>query len=164
MGQIGKGKLMSANIPIRPDVPAKKSHTIRNLILGGVAVLIIASALATQDATTPTDAPSDQAPEVVGSGFTVSQENAIESAQNYLSTAPFSESGLIEQLEFEGYSKDDASFAVSHIQVDWNEQAARSAANYLDSMPFSRSGLIEQLEFEGFTHSQAVYGVNQTGL
>ena len=129
-----------------------------------MAVLFIASACATQDATTPTDAPPDQAPEVVGSGFTVSQENAIESAQNYLSTQAFSESGLIEQLEFEGYSKDDASFAVSHIEVDWNEQAARSAANYLDTMPFSRSGLIEQLEFEGYTHSQAIYGVDQTGL
>jgi colicin import membrane protein len=125
---------------------------------------LITSAFAAQDATTPTDAPSDQAPGVVGSGFTVSQENAIESAQNYLSTQPFSESGLIEQLEFEGYSKDDASSAVGHIEVDWNDQAARSAANYLDTMPFSRSGLIEQLEFEGFTHSQATYGVNTTGL
>jgi hypothetical protein len=77
---------------------------------------------------------------------------------------PFSRSGLIEQLEFEGYSKDDATFAVDSITVDWNEQAARAAENYLETMPFSRASLIEQLEFEGYTTAQAEYGVSTTGL
>ena len=67
----------------------------------------------------------------------------------------------------EGYSRADATYAVNHIDVDWNEQAAKAAQNYLDTMPFSRQGLIEQLSSDagdGYTHAQAVYGVNQTGL
>lgn len=93
--------------------------------------------------------------------LTAGQENAIGSAEDYLAFAAFSRSGLIEQLEFEGFSAKDATFAVMHIEVDWNEQAAKSAKEYLDMSSFSRSALIEQLVFEGFTRSQAEYGVNK---
>lgn len=110
------------------------------------------------------EAPEPDAPEVEEPVFTVSQENAIQTATDYLAFTAFSESGLIEQLEFEGFSKADARFAVNHIRVNWNEQAAKSAKNYLEFSSFSRQGLIDQLEFEGFTHQQAVYGVNTTGL
>ena len=103
-------------------------------------------------------------PEIVEPEFTVSQENAIESAKSYLDFSAFSKSGLIDQLKFEGYSKADARFAVNHISVNWNEQAARSAKAYLDYGSFSRQGLIDQLKVEGFTTQQAIYGVNTTGL
>ena len=96
--------------------------------------------------------------------MSVSQENAVESAENYLEFQAFSRKGLIDQLKFEGYSVSDATFAVDHVNPDWNEQAAKSAKNYLDTQAFSRKGLIEQLEFEGFTTEQATYGVNQSGL
>lgn len=77
---------------------------------------------------------------------------------------PFSRKGLIEQLEFEGFSEEDAIYAVDSIEVDWKEQAARAAENYLDNMSFSRKSLIEQLEFEGYTPEEAEYGVSTTGL
>ena len=92
------------------------------------------------------------------------QQNALRSAQNYLNTAPFSRSGLIEQLTFEDYSSSEAEFAAANVDADWSEQAAKAAKNYLDISPFSRSGLIEQLTFEGYTQSQATYGVRQAGL
>jgi hypothetical protein len=76
----------------------------------------------------------------------------------------FSRSGLIHQLEFEGFATEDATYGVDAVTVDWNEQAAKSAAGYLDVMAFSRSGLIHQLVFEGFTQEQAEYGVSTTGL
>lgn len=95
---------------------------------------------------------------------TVSQQNALRSAQNYLDFQAFSHSGLIKQLEFEEYSTEDATWAVDRVEVDWNEQAAKSAQNYLEFQGFSRQGLIDQLIFEGFTPKQAEYGVSQTGL
>jgi hypothetical protein len=67
-------------------------------------------------------------------------------------------------LEFEGYSTNDATWAVDNLDVDWNEQAAKTAQDYLDYTSFSRSGLIGQLEFDGYTPEQAEYGVSQTGL
>lgn len=94
---------------------------------------------------------------------TKGEENALKSAQSYLNVMAFSYSGLISQLEYEGYSHSEAVYGADHCGADWNEQAAKSAANYLEIMSFSRSGLIEQLEFEGFTHTQAVYGVEQNG-
>ena len=75
----------------------------------------------------------------------------------------FSRKGLIEQLEFEGYSTEAATIAVDSLGVDWNEQAAKCAENYLDLMSFSRSGLIDQLIFEGFTREEAEYGVSAVG-
>lgn len=96
--------------------------------------------------------------------LTVSQQNAIESAQSYLSFTAFSRQGLIDQLVFEQYSVEDATFAVDYLNVDWNEQAAKSAQSYLEFTSFSRQGLIDQLIFEGFTPEQAEYGVNAVGL
>ncbi|KRE98714.1 hypothetical protein ASG88_16830 [Nocardioides sp. Soil777] len=94
----------------------------------------------------------------------VPQENARESAENYLDLMAYSRSGLIEQLEFEGYSTKDATYGVDAQKADWNKQAAASAENYLDMMAYSRSGLIDQLEFEGYTTAQATFGANKVGL
>ena len=95
---------------------------------------------------------------------TVSQRNAVRTAKDYLDYTAFSRTGLIRQLEYEGFSTDDATFAVDHIAVDWNEQAAKSAKDYLEYSGFSRSGLINQLEYEGFTPAQAAYGATAAGL
>jgi colicin import membrane protein len=99
-----------------------------------------------------------------GQTLTSGQTNALRAAQDYLNYSAFSRSGLIEQLEFEGYSTGDATFAVDAANVNWKEQAAKAAENYLDYSAFSRSGLIEQLQFEGYTREQAEYGVTQAGL
>lgn len=95
---------------------------------------------------------------------TAGMNNALRSAKSYLNTMPFSYTGLIQQLEYEKYSHDEAVYAADNCGADWNEQAAKSAKSYLKTMPFSRDGLIDQLQYEGFTYDQAVYGVDKTGL
>lgn len=95
---------------------------------------------------------------------TRSQQNALGKAKQYLNFTAFSREGLIRQLEFEGFSYADASWAADKVGANWNKQAARMAEQYLDFTYFSREGLIGQLEFEGFTSSQARYGVNAAGL
>lgn len=95
--------------------------------------------------------------------LTMGEQNAVAKANSYLSIMHFSRAGLIEQLEFEGFTTEEATFAVDYIEVDWNEQAAGKAQDYIDTMSFSRTGLIEQLEFEGFTKEQAEYGVTAIG-
>ncbi|MBB5750148.1 Ltp family lipoprotein [Micrococcus sp. TA1] len=125
-----------------------------------------ADAQASQEAEAKAEAEAEaeaQAAEEAAAG-TVSQQNALRSAENYLDFTAFSRPGLIDQLEFEGYSTADATWAVDRLTVDWKEQAVKSAANYLDFTSFSRQGLIDQLVFEGFTAEQATYGVDQTGL
>lgn len=92
--------------------------------------------------------------------MTGGQRNAVHAATDYLKFTAFSRQGLIEQLEFEGYSTEDATFAVDHLKPDWREQAVRSAEDYLDYSAFSRSGLIDQLKFEGYSADEATYGVD----
>ncbi len=91
---------------------------------------------------------------------TVGERMALSSAKNYLRTMGFSKKGLIRQLEFEGYSTTEATYAVNNCGANWNEQAVRVAKNYLNTMGFSKQGLIDQLIFEGFTDDEATYGAN----
>lgn len=97
------------------------------------------------------------------SSLTLEQQNAIRSVESYLSFTSFSRTGLIDQLEYEGYSTETATFAVDNYNIDWNEQAAKKAQEYLDFSSFSRDELIDQLEYEGFTAEQAEYGVTAVG-
>ena len=95
---------------------------------------------------------------------TVNQTNAREKAEQYLDYSAFSRQGLIQQLEYEGFSKIDAEYGTDALNADWREQAALKAKQYLDYSSFSRQGLVDQLLYEGFTQKQAEYGVSTTGL
>lgn len=127
------------------------------------------------EATLPEDSSvaEDSTPEIVvdepavddsSSSETASQAQARGMASDYLDTMSFSLKGLIKQLEFEGFSKADATYGANAVNADWNEQAAIAAGDYLDIMSFSRSGLIDQLVFDGYTPAQAKYGVSAAGL
>jgi hypothetical protein len=102
--------------------------------------------------------------------MTLSLENAVQSAKNYLGFKAFSKRGLIPQLSSKAgdcFARADAVYAVNHIKVNWNEQAARAAKEYLNMMSFSHDGLVQQLSSkagDGYTRAQAEYGVSQAGL
>lgn len=104
---------------------------------------------------TPTQEPSET--------YTLGQKNAIRKANDYLNFGAFSYTGLIEQLKYEGYSVEDATFAADRCGADWNQQAAKKAQNYIEYKAFSRDGLIDQLKYEGFTQEQAEYGAIAAG-
>lgn len=115
-----------------------------------------------------TSAAPTQASTPTGPTYTKSQQNAIDSAKQYLSMQPFSRTGLINQLSSstgEGFPHADAVFAVDHLgPVDWTHEAYLSAKQYLQMQPQSLNDLINQLESsagEGFTHAQAVAGATQ---
>ena len=95
---------------------------------------------------------------------TLGMENAKDTAQSYIDNlGGFSKERLIEQLKYEGYTDDEANYAVNNIVVNWKEQCAMSARSYLDYSSFSRSGLYDQLEYEGFTHEEIEYGLQAVG-
>lgn len=94
----------------------------------------------------------------------VSAANALKAAKQYLKVMPFSYKKLIKQLEFDGYSSEDATYAADNCEADWDEQAVKAAKNYLKIMAFSEKKLIQQLEFDGFTNEQATYAAEQNGF
>ena len=99
----------------------------------------------------------------LGENITMGERNALREAKDYLDFSAFSYEGLIDQLEYEGYSHDEAVYAVDNCGADWNEQALFSALSYLDFAAFSYTGLIDQLEYEEFTTEQATYGADNCG-
>ena len=94
---------------------------------------------------------------------TLEDLNALSQALSYLSHSDFSYSGLVDQLEYEGYSQEACIYAADHCGADWYEQALKSAKSYLSHSHFSYSGLVDQLEYEGFTSDEANYGVGNCG-
>ncbi|CNJ08165.1 Host cell surface-exposed lipoprotein [Yersinia rohdei] len=97
------------------------------------------------------------------------QNNAVRSAEQYLSMAGFSRNGLIDQLSSDagdGYEASDATVAVDSLNIDWNQEAVKSAKQYLSMMGFSCKGLINQLsssDGDKYTVDQATYGAKQAG-
>ena len=108
--------------------------------------------------------PSSQAESAGASEETVSQQNALRRAKQYLSLIPFSYHGLVEQLKFDKFSEEDAVYAAERCGADWNEEALKKAKSYLELSAFSYDGLCNQLtSFDGFTDEQAAYGADNCG-
>ena len=126
-----------------------------------IFTLLLAVALVFSLVTALTACLDESGKETVDENATTGERMALESAKNYLDLMGFSKKGLIEQLEFEGFTTEEATYAVEHCGADWNEQAVRVAKSYLETMSLSKKALIEQLEFEGFTEEEAIYGAEE---
>ena len=105
------------------------------------------------------------APSENGGSYSASpgDSQALRRAKEYLNVSAFSRQGLIEQLEYEGYSHSEAERAVDQCGADWFDQAVKKAKQYLKTSAFSYQGLVDQLEFEGFTYDQATHGADRCG-
>ena len=75
---------------------------------------------------------------VIVSAATFGELNALGQAKMYLSMMGFSYSGLVKQLEFEGYSHKEAIYGADHCDADWNEEAVKKAKEYLEIQNFSK--------------------------
>lgn len=96
-------------------------------------------------------------------GLSLGEKNALKEAKSYLEYSSFSYEGLIDQLEYEGYSHAEAVYGADNCGADWYEQVLLEAESYLDYSAFSYEGLIDQLEHEGFTNKEATYGADNCG-
>lgn len=94
---------------------------------------------------------------------TLGETNALSSARSYLSYNSFSHDGLIDQLEYEGYTTTEATYAADNCGANWNDQALKSALDYFDFTSFSYAGIINQLVYEQFTTEQATYAADNCG-
>lgn len=167
---------------------SKKTRVVVGAVVGVIVIVILAVSFnggsKPASVVTPTMPPTSSAPVApapvqtppppapstpAAPAMTASQQQAVESAQSYLSDGTgFSQEGLQQQLTSsygEGFAKADAQFAINYLHPDWNAQAVESAQNYVnDGTGFSKSSLTQQLTStygEGFTQAQATYAVNK---
>lgn len=86
--------------------------------------------------------------------ISLSQKNAIIKAYSWLNDWHPSYEFLIYDLlvDLEGFSYEDAKFAVSNMDVDWDEQAVLYAKDNINGM--SKNGLVEEMRFNKFNDEQ----------
>lgn len=89
--------------------------------------------------------------------------NALESAKSYIEFSNFSYAELVQQLEYEGYTHDEAVYGANNCGANWFDEALQSAKSYVEYSAFSYTELVQQLEYEEFTHDQALHGANNCG-
>lgn len=109
---------------------------------------------------TPSEPEETTAP---AEAVTTGMRNALNQALDYLDFSSFSYTGLIKQLEYEGYTTDEATYAADNCGADWMEQALDEAISYLDFSAFSYTGLIDQLKYEGYTKEESTYAADNCG-
>jgi len=104
-------------------------------------------------------APAPAAPQL-----TIKQQQAKQAAEAAIASLPFSQSGLVEFLVYQGHSEEDATYAVEQLKEDWDAQADKAAAEYVATQRYTHNRLQEQLEYAGFRPSEAAHGVRSVGL
>ena len=127
------------------------------LEVGYDAAKKMATVSETKQSSTTASATTTQTTETIG------MKNAVKKAKSYLNFTAFSYTGLIKQLEYEGFTHDEAVYGADNSGADWKEQAFKKGMSYLDFMAFSRDGLIDQLEYEGFTEEEIEYAITKIG-
>lgn len=140
-----------------------------NAVNDGAAQQSTSEQTTTNTSTPVTDTPTPTTsntptPTTKPASATVSQKNALAKAKSYLGYTAFSHDGLVDQLEYEKFSHDDAVYGADNSGADWNEQAAKKAKSYMDYTSFSRQGMIDQLVYDKFTPEQAAHGADSVGL
>ena len=90
-------------------------------------------------------------------------QNCYNQAMSYLDFMAFSRNGLIQQLQYEGYTDNAISNALDLLEKDyvsWDIEAVKKAQEYMKTFSFSQQRLYEQLIHDGFTEEQANYGAS----
>ena len=100
----------------------------------------------------------------LGKKPTNGEKNALEKAKSYSNTMNMSKKGIYNQLtsSIEGFTEEEAQYAIDNIKADWNKNALEKAKSYQKSMNMSKKAIYNQLtsSFEGFTEEEAQYAID----
>lgn len=92
--------------------------------------------------------------------------SALKKAETYSAFMHMSKAAIYDQLvsEYgEQFSEEAATYAMEHLEADWNANALATAENYSETMHMSKAGIYDQLisEYgEQFTQEEAQYAVD----
>lgn len=151
--KVGKGKIVNHSYTLLNQLGHEASLTKEQEKVDRITKMALAMAA------DEIDKKNQKQEKSIETNVTAGERNALSAAKLYLSIVPLSYSGIIKQLEFEGYTKSEAQYGAENCGADWKEQAVKSAKNYLSIMPMSRKALKDQLIYDGYTESEAEYGV-----
>ena len=102
----------------------------------------------------------------LGKEPTIGQKNALKKAETYSNMMHMSKNGIYRQLTSEygeGFSEEEAQYAIDNMNADWNANALEKAKTYQNMMNMSKSAIYKQLvsEYgEDFTEEEAQYAID----
>ena len=102
----------------------------------------------------------------LGKEPTMGQKNALKKAELYSDSMYMSKKAIYNQLVSkygEGFSKEEAQYAIDNIVADWNRNALEKAKVYQESMSMSKNNIYQQLISaygENFTKEEAQYAID----
>ena len=88
---------------------------------------------------------------------------ALKKAESYVKSVGIAKSKLADQLtQFDGFTQEEADYAVANIKADFNEAAAKKAKSYQKTMNMSSAAIHDQLiQFDGFTEEEVNYAISK---
>lgn len=102
----------------------------------------------------------------LGKEPTKGQLNALKKAESYSELLHMSKKGIYKQLTSEygeGFTKEEAQYAIDNLDVDYKLNALEKAKSYQDTLNMSKSKIYQQLISsygEGFTKEEAKYAID----
>ena len=134
-------------------------------IIGGAFALNQAGSRKTTSYSNTSTSSSSSSSSTKSSTPKTGKEEALAKAKSYLTNGSgFSEKSLEDQLDYEGFSTSEISYAIKNCGADWKEQCLRNAKSYLKSgSGFSENGLKDQLEYEEFSSTEISYAIKNCG-
>ncbi len=102
----------------------------------------------------------------LGKQPTNGQKNALKKAETYSTVMHMSKKGIYNQLTSEygeGFTAEEAQYAIDNLKADWNANALATAKNYQEMMSMSKNAIYQQLTSEygeGFTAEEAQYAID----
>lgn len=104
----------------------------------------------------------------VGEGASISttetQDFALERARELNGYEVYSAMGLEFELVSEGFSREDARWAVDNLGEDWNNNAVEAVHELNQFASYSRVGMLQALKDGGFTQDEAQHGVEHASV
>ena len=86
--------------------------------------------------------------------------SAVDTANNYLTYAPYSYSALMDKLLSDQFAIDEAMLALDQCGASWDENARKAAENYLAEQSCSRKELNNMLLADQYTPDEAAYAIS----
>lgn len=102
----------------------------------------------------------------LGKEPTKGQRNALKKAESYSELLHMSKKGIYKQLTSEygeGFTKEEAQYAIDNLNVDYKQNALEKAKSYQDTLNMSKKRIYQQLISsygEGFTKEEAKYAID----
>lgn len=102
----------------------------------------------------------------LGKEPTKGELNALKKAESYSNNLYMSKKGIYKQLTSEygeGFSKEEAQYAIDNMTADWKANALEKAKSYQENLNMSKKAIYKQLisEYgEQFTNEEAQYAID----